>query len=45
MTAERIARLALEHRVLVTELRLSDAAGLEDLFFSLTSTNSAEESA
>jgi hypothetical protein len=34
--AEGVARLALERRVLITELRSSDAGGLEELFFTLT---------
>jgi ABC-2 type transport system ATP-binding protein len=33
----RIAQLALDARVLVTELRAADTGGLEQLFFSLTS--------
>jgi ABC-2 type transport system ATP-binding protein len=33
----RIAQLALDARVLVTELRGADTGGLEQLFFSLTS--------
>jgi ABC-2 type transport system ATP-binding protein len=38
VTAEMIARVALEARVLLTELRQSDSGGLEQLFFSLTAT-------
>jgi ABC-2 type transport system ATP-binding protein len=45
MDAERIARLALDGRVLITELRASDSGGLEDLFFSLTSNVATQESA
>jgi ABC-2 type transport system ATP-binding protein len=41
VTAERIARLALDQRVLLTELRQSDSLGLEQLFFSLTATTTA----
>jgi ABC-2 type transport system ATP-binding protein len=40
VTAERVARAAVQHRVLVTELRAADD-GLEQLFFSLTSTHPA----
>ncbi|MGI8881550.1 MAG: ATP-binding cassette domain-containing protein [Jatrophihabitans sp.] len=36
MTAETLARLAVRHQVLITELRASDNGGLEHLFFSLT---------
>jgi ABC-2 type transport system ATP-binding protein len=36
--ADRIGRLALESGVLINELRASDSGGLEDLFFSLTSS-------
>jgi ABC-2 type transport system ATP-binding protein len=36
LDAERIARLASRSRVLLVELRQSDRAGLEQLFFSLT---------
>jgi ABC-2 type transport system ATP-binding protein len=35
--SRRIAELALDARVLVTELRAADTGGLEQLFFSLTS--------
>lgn len=38
VTPEMIARVALEHQVLLTELRQSDSGGLEHLFFSLTAT-------
>jgi ABC-2 type transport system ATP-binding protein len=38
VSAERIARLAVEHHVLITELRPADD-GLEQLFFSLTSAD------
>jgi ABC-2 type transport system ATP-binding protein len=40
--AAMIARIALEHHVLITELRQSDSGGLEQLFFSLTATNPAQ---
>jgi ABC-2 type transport system ATP-binding protein len=40
VTAERIARLAVQHDVLVTELRAADD-GLEQLFFSLTGAERA----
>ncbi len=40
--AAMIARIALEHHVLLTELRQSDSGGLEQLFFSLTATNPAQ---
>lgn len=36
VTAEVIARVALDHRVLLTELRPADSGGVEELFFSLT---------
>ena len=39
VTAEMVARAALDHEVLLTELRPSDSNGLEQLFFSLTATN------
>ncbi|GAB2480077.1 P-loop NTPase family protein [Jatrophihabitans fulvus] len=39
---ERLGRMALEHGVPLSELRRSDAAGLEDLFFRLTTTSSEE---
>jgi ABC-2 type transport system ATP-binding protein len=35
--AERLAQLAVEHGVLLVELRPAESTGLEDLFFSLTS--------
>jgi ABC-2 type transport system ATP-binding protein len=38
VTAEAVARLALDNHVLLTELRPSDSGGLEQLFFSLTAT-------
>ncbi len=38
VTAELVARAALDRRVLLTELRQSDSGGLEQLFFSLTAT-------
>jgi hypothetical protein len=38
VTADAVARVALDHHVLLTELRPSDSGGLEQLFFSLTST-------
>jgi ABC-2 type transport system ATP-binding protein len=41
VTPELIARVALERQVLLTELRPSDAAGLEQLFFSLTAAKPA----
>lgn len=41
VTPEMIARVALEHQVLLTELRQSDSGGLEQLFFSLTATTTA----
>ncbi len=47
VTAEMVARVALDHHVLVTELRPSDSGGLEKLFFSLTAnrTGSTQEAA
>jgi ABC-2 type transport system ATP-binding protein len=36
VTPEMVARAALEHGVLLTELRRADSGGLEQLFFSLT---------
>jgi ABC-2 type transport system ATP-binding protein len=39
--ATGIARLALERRVLITELRPMDSGGLEELFFTLTTAGSA----
>jgi len=41
VTAERVARIAFEQRVLLTELRQSDSGGLEQLFFSLTAADAA----
>ena len=41
VTPERIARVAFERGVLLTELRQSDSGGLEQLFFSLTSATPA----
>jgi ABC-2 type transport system ATP-binding protein len=41
VTPEMIARVALERRVLLTELRQSDSGGLEQLFFSLTAAKTA----
>ncbi|MGH9285442.1 MAG: ABC transporter ATP-binding protein [Acidimicrobiales bacterium] len=41
VTAEMVARAALDRRVLLTELRQSDSGGLEQLFFSLTATDTA----
>ena len=41
VTPDMVARAALDHHVLLTELRPSDSDGLEQLFFSLTSTTSA----
>jgi ABC-2 type transport system ATP-binding protein len=37
-TAEAVARVALKHELVLTELRPSDSGGLEQLFFSLTAT-------
>jgi ABC-2 type transport system ATP-binding protein len=37
-TALAVARVALDHHVLLTELRPSDSGGLEQLFFALTAT-------
>jgi ABC-2 type transport system ATP-binding protein len=47
VTPELIARIALDHQVLLTELRQSDSGGLEQLFFSLTATKTdhAQEAA
>jgi ABC-2 type transport system ATP-binding protein len=42
---ERLGRLALEHGVPLSELRRADAAGLEDLFFSLTASTASEVAA
>jgi ABC-2 type transport system ATP-binding protein len=40
--AERVARLAVEHGVLLVELRAAESTGLEDLFFSLTGDHAAD---
>jgi ABC-2 type transport system ATP-binding protein len=45
LDAERIGRLALEHRIVLSELRAADAAGLETLFFSLTGSDHQEVAA
>jgi ABC-2 type transport system ATP-binding protein len=42
VTPELVARVALEHQVLLTELRQSDSGGLEQLFFSLTAAKTAQ---
>jgi ABC-2 type transport system ATP-binding protein len=41
VTPEMVARVALDRRVLLTELRQSDSGGLEQLFFSLTAAKAA----
>jgi ABC-2 type transport system ATP-binding protein len=41
VTAEMVARVALEQKILLTELRQSDSGGLEQLFFSLTAAKTA----
>lgn len=41
VTAEVLARVARDHRVLLTELRQSETNGLEQLFFSLTASSAA----
>ena len=41
VTTEVLASVARDHQVLLTELRQSDTNGLEQLFFSLTTTNTA----
>jgi ABC-2 type transport system ATP-binding protein len=41
VTAEMVARVALEQQIVLTELRQSDSAGLEQLFFSLTAVKTA----
>jgi ABC-2 type transport system ATP-binding protein len=41
VTAEVLARVARDHRVLLTELRQSETNGLEQLFFSLTASRAA----
>jgi ABC-2 type transport system ATP-binding protein len=43
LDAERIGRLALEHRVPLSELRGADSTALEDLFFSLTANSTVRE--
>jgi ABC-2 type transport system ATP-binding protein len=43
VTAEMVARAALEQQVLLTELRPSDSNGLEQLFFSLTATTADQQ--
>ena len=46
VTADAVARAALDHHVLLTELRPSDSGGLEQLFFSLTApAHSSQEAA
>jgi ABC-2 type transport system ATP-binding protein len=47
VTEQVVARTALDHHVLLTELRPSDSGGLEQLFFSLTATpaHSSQEAA
>jgi ABC-2 type transport system ATP-binding protein len=42
VTPELVARAALEHQVLLTELRPSDSGGLEQLFFSLTAAKTGQ---
>lgn len=42
VTTELLARVARDHQVLLTELRQSEADGLEQLFFSLTATEPAQ---
>jgi ABC-2 type transport system ATP-binding protein len=41
VTAEMVAQVAVDRRVLLTELRPSDSGGLEQLFFSLTADKTA----
>ncbi len=41
VTAEMVARAALDRHVLLTELRPADSGGIEQLFFSLTAATSA----
>ncbi|MDX6240335.1 MAG: type transport system ATP-binding protein [Kribbellaceae bacterium] len=41
VTPDLVARVALEQKVLLTELRQSDSGGLEQLFFSLTAAEPA----
>jgi hypothetical protein len=43
VTTELLAGVARDHQVLLTELRESEANGLEQLFFALTSTNAAAD--
>jgi len=45
VTPELIGRIALENRVLLTELRASDSGGLEELFFSLTTAKDPRQEA
>ena len=42
LTPEMVAGVARDHQVLLTELRRSDADGLEQLFFSLTAASAAQ---
>ncbi|MDQ1725295.1 MAG: type transport system ATP-binding protein [Frankiaceae bacterium] len=42
VTADMVARAALDARVVLTELRESDTGGLEQLFFSLTSATATD---
>jgi ABC-2 type transport system ATP-binding protein len=42
VTAEMVARVALEQQIILTELRQSDSTGLEQLFFSLTAVKTAQ---
>jgi ABC-2 type transport system ATP-binding protein len=42
VTPDLVARVALEQKVLLTELRQSDSGGLEQLFFSLTAATTAQ---
>jgi ABC-2 type transport system ATP-binding protein len=44
-TAAAVARLALEHQLVLTELRPSDTGGLEQLFFSLITDATSEAAA
>jgi ABC-2 type transport system ATP-binding protein len=45
MTTERLAGIARDHGVLLTELRAADTNGLEQLFFSLTANTATEVAA
>jgi ABC-2 type transport system ATP-binding protein len=45
VTTAVLARVARDHGVLLTELRQSDASGLEQLFFSLTAAKAPKEAA